>query len=83
MDWTITFDKAVAEDLKKLGHNAQIRVKKYLDRLRSECDHPKDRGEQYRNDLSDFWKYRVGDYRIICTLDSQASARSVLICNTM
>lgn len=69
LDWIITFDEAVADDLKKLGHNAQLRIKKYLDKLHAECRHPKDRGEPYRNELHGFWKYRAGDYRIICTID--------------
>ena len=69
MDWKITYDENVANDLKKLGRNAQIRVKKYIDKLQSECDHPKDRGEPYRHQLQGFWKYRAGDYRIICVIE--------------
>lgn len=80
MAWIITFDEAVADDLKRLGHNAQIRVKKYLDRLQAECDHPKDRGEPYRNELHGFWKYRVGDYRIICSITEE---EIIIVCALM
>lgn len=69
MDWITTYDEAVANDLKKLGHTAQIRIKKYLDKLSAECHHPKDRGEPYRNELHGFWKYRVGDYRIVSVIE--------------
>jgi mRNA interferase RelE/StbE len=71
LDWIITYDDAVADDLKKLGHTAQIRIKKYLDKLASECSHPKDRGEPYRNELHGFWKYRGGDYRIISVIEEE------------
>lgn len=71
MDWIITYDEDVACDLKKLGHAAQIRIKKYLDKLVTECRHPKDRGEPYRNELHGFWKYRVGDYRIISVIEDE------------
>jgi mRNA interferase RelE/StbE len=69
LDWIVTYDEAVADDLKKLGYTAQMRVKKYLDTLQTECKHPKDRGEPYRNELHGFWKYRVGDYRIISVIE--------------
>ena len=69
MDWIITVDPEVLTDLKKLGRPAQIRVKKYLDKLKQECDHPKERGNSYRNELHGFWKYRVGDYRIVAVIE--------------
>lgn len=71
MAWIITYDESVADDLKKLGHTAQVRIKKYLDKLSDECRHPKERGEPYRNELHGFWKYRVGDYRIISVIENK------------
>ncbi|MET0154768.1 MAG: type II toxin-antitoxin system RelE/ParE family toxin [Rickettsiales bacterium] len=72
MDWTILYDEAVLGDLKKIGQGDRLRIKKYLDKLHAECAHPSERGEPYRHELKGFWKYRVGNYRVICTIEDGA-----------
>ncbi len=72
-DWTIKFDEGFAEDLRSLGHDAQIRIKKYLDKLTAECSDPRERGEPYRSNLAGYWKYRVGNYRLICTVSDEGT----------
>jgi mRNA interferase RelE/StbE len=40
-------------------------------------DNPRDIGEARKgSDLGDFWKYRVGDYRLICRI---ADARITIV----
>jgi mRNA interferase RelE/StbE len=68
LSWKIEFDAGFAKDLKKLGRPAQQRIKKYLDKLQSECANPKERGKPLKANLSGFWKYRVGDYRLLCQI---------------
>ncbi len=63
-DWKITFDEGFKEDLIDLGHTAQVRIQKYIQRLQLECTHPEERGESYSGNLKGIWKYRVGSYRI-------------------
>lgn len=33
-------------------------------------ENPRDRGKGLVGDLSGMWRYRVGDYRIICHIDN-------------
>ena len=66
--WKIVFDEKFADDLAALGKPAQIQIKKYLDKLCSDCSHPKQRGEPMRYNLAGLWRYRVGDYRLICQI---------------
>lgn len=66
--WQIRFDEGFAQDLKALGQPVQLRIKKYLDKLQADCSDPRERGEPLRANLAGFWKYRVGDYRLICEL---------------
>lgn len=72
-DWAIKFDDGFADDLRGLGHEAQTRIKKYIDKLKAECSDPRERGEPYRSNLAGFWKYRVGSYRLICTVSDEGS----------
>ena len=33
-----------------------------------ELPNPRVRGEQLKGNLAEFWKYRVGDYRLVCRI---------------
>ena len=68
LDWTVKFDAGFANDLKKLGRSDQVRIKKYLDKLKAQCSDPRQRGEPLVANLSGFWRYRIGNYRLICQI---------------
>jgi mRNA interferase RelE/StbE len=54
------FDKAAG----KLHPHVLRRVKAYLDEV-CELDNPRLRGKALTGDLAGYWRYRVGDYRIL------------------
>ena len=54
------FDKAA----RKLDPPVLRRVKAYLDEV-CELDNPRLRGKALAGDLAGYWRYRVGDYRIL------------------
>lgn len=46
----------------------------------SECADPRERGEPLRANLAGLWKYRVGDYRLLCQIsDGQIILLSLLM----
>ncbi len=68
MNWTYRFDERALKELKKLGHPAQQDIVAYLDeRVASDAD-PRRFGKGLKADLSGLWRYRVGDYRIVCQI---------------
>lgn len=54
------FDRAA----RKLDRAALRRIKAYLDELCA-LDEPRTRGKALTGDLAGYWRYRVGNYRII------------------
>ena len=70
MAWRIEFDAAAKKDLAKLDQPIAKRIVSFLrDRIAPTKD-PRTLGEALRGSkLGDFWKYRVGDYRIICAIE--------------
>lgn len=68
MAWRIEFVDTVEKDLRRIDNMAQKRIKKFLDTRIAPLDDPRSIGEALTGSLSDFWKYRVGDYRIICDI---------------
>ena len=78
MAWRIEFDPAAEKELAKLGSEPARRVLKFLLERVAILDDPRAIGEALKgSELGDFWKYRVGDYRIIA--DIQDGAVRILI----
>jgi mRNA interferase RelE/StbE len=67
--WAVEFDPDAVKDLKKLDKQVQVRILEFLrDRL-ARLDSPRELGEPLAGSkLGNYWKYRVGDWRIICDL---------------
>ncbi|MBR1418390.1 MAG: type II toxin-antitoxin system RelE/ParE family toxin [Synergistaceae bacterium] len=63
--WTVEYSEQAAQTLDKLDKIMRERIKKYLDELPDYPD-PRNRGKALTGTLSGRWRYRVGDYRIIC-----------------
>jgi len=67
--WTIEFDPAAQRELDKLDNLVARRISKFLFERVAKLDDPRKVGGRLRGTLSQFWKYRVGDYRLICSLE--------------
>ena len=67
--WTIEFDPAAQRELDKLDKPIARRISRFLYERVARLDDPRRIGERLQGTLSEFWKYRVGDYRIICSLE--------------
>lgn len=69
MAWTIEFDRHARKNVEKLDQQTRRRIRSFLyDRLAS-LDDPRQIGDALQgSELGTFWRYRVGDYRIICDL---------------
>lgn len=70
MAWKIEFNPAAARELAKLDRPVAKRIAAFLrDRLAG-LDDPRSIGEPLKGSrLGMFWKYRVGDYRVIASID--------------
>ena len=68
MCWVYRFDERAFKELRKLGKQAQREILNYLDeRVAGEGD-PRRFGKGLKADLAGLWRYRVGDYRILCQI---------------
>jgi mRNA interferase RelE/StbE len=73
--WEIKLTNTARKQLKKLDHEAQQRIHRFLiERVRQS---PRDIGKALKSQMSELWRYRVGDYRIVCEI--QDTAITVLV----
>ena len=70
MAWKIEFDPAALKELKNLDKPIEQRILKFLHERVAKLDDPRQIGASLKGTLSGLWKYRIGDYRLICSLES-------------
>jgi mRNA interferase RelE/StbE len=67
--WRVEFDRDAARDLRKLDARAQRDILGYLrERIATDQD-PRRFGHALTGDLKGLWRYRVGDYRIVASIE--------------
>ena len=66
MAYEIEFDPEAVKDLRKLDRSIQVRLLAFLRQRVAPLENPRDLGEALTGaTLGSYWKYRVGDWRII------------------
>jgi mRNA interferase RelE/StbE len=70
MAWKIEFLRPAERELDKLGPDNARRIIKFLHERVARLDDPRAIGEALKGaELGDFWKYRVGDFRVIASIE--------------
>lgn len=70
MAWRVELADSAAKQLRKLDPQIAKRILTFLYDRVAKLDDPRSIGEALRGkEFGDFWKYRVGDWRIIADLD--------------
>ncbi len=69
MAWTISYTDTARKQLRKLDKQTARRILDYMDERIAGAQNPRDTGKALTGPmLGTFWRYRVGDYRIICEI---------------
>jgi len=66
--WKIEVTELALKQLKKIGHSEAKRITQHLRKRIGTLEDPRQLGKALKGDLSNLWRYRVGDYRLICEL---------------
>ena len=73
MVWKVEIDPAVVRELARLDPPIARRILIFLHGRVAVLEDPRSIGEALKGSkLGEFWKYRVGDYRIISSIDDGA-----------
>lgn len=78
MSWNINYTGTAKKQLKKLDRQVALRIVDFMDERIAGLDDPRSTGKALTGLLlGAYWRYRVGEYRIIC--DIQDGALCVLV----
>lgn len=65
IETTSKFDK----EFKKLDHYTKRMIKAWINKNLVECENPRQHGKELTANHSGQWRYRIGDYRLICLIE--------------
>lgn len=68
MTWRVEFDVDAVKALKKMDRQFARRITTYLKEVAQLSD-PTARGKPLSANHAGLWRYRVGDYRVICQIE--------------
>ena len=69
MRWAYRFDERALKELRKLDRQAQKSILAYLDERVAVDSDPRRFGKSLQANLAGLWRYRVGNYRILCQIN--------------
>jgi mRNA interferase RelE/StbE len=70
MAWKVELSSGADRELNKLDAQHARRILKFLHERVAKLDDARSIGEALHGSrLGEFWKYRVGDYRLICKIE--------------
>jgi mRNA interferase RelE/StbE len=74
MKWIIEFDPSAVKELDKLDSQQAKRILRFLFDRVAHLDDPRSIGEALKGSrFKNLWKYRVGDYRIITSIEDNVT----------
>ena len=77
MAWTIDFDKKAKKEFANLDKPVQKQIDKFLLKVIKSAN-PRQFEEALKGNMQSFWRYRVGDYRLICSIEDKVVTVLVL-----
>lgn len=73
----VVFTDNAEKQFLKLDKPIQKQIQKFILKLQN-LENPRERGKSLVGNLIGFWRYRVGDYRILCRIIDQELIISVV-----
>ena len=68
MKYQIKFSESFNKDFRKLDHYTQMIIISWIEKHIDETDNPRNTGKALADNLKSLWRYRIGDYRLICEI---------------
>ncbi len=71
MAWHVEYSKAALKQLKKMDRFDAGRILSWIGKNLEGCENPRVHGKGLGANRAGEWRYRVGDYRVLCTIEDR------------
>ncbi len=69
MKYTVAFSKRARKELENLDKYTQKMIVNWIEKNLDGCEDPHAHGKALTGDLKGIWRYRIGDYRLLCDIN--------------
>ncbi len=69
--FSLRFTHEALKDLRKFDPMIRKMLLSWIDKNLSHLENPRTFGKPLKGKLKEFWRYRVGDYRLLCSIEDQ------------
>ena len=67
--YSVELTERFKKEFRKLDKYTQKILRAWIDKNLVDCENPRQHGKGLTANLSGQWRYRIGDYRLICQID--------------
>ena len=71
MAWTIDYTASAKRELKKFDRPQAKRIIDYMNQRIAVLEDPRSTGKALTGPMGEYWRYRVGDHRVICEIQDK------------
>ena len=71
MEYKLVIKPKAQKQFSKMDKIQAIQIKKWIEKNLVHCSNPYFQGKSLKGNLSEYWRYRVGNYRILAEIDNQ------------
>ena len=71
MTWSVEWDDAARRELRKLDRTTQQRILRFFRERIMVDEEPRRFGKALQHQLQGLWRYRIGDYRVVCRIQDE------------
>ena len=68
MSYSVRYDEKALKQLKKMDRSVQKLITSWIEKYLIDTENPRLHGKGLSGDKSGYWRYRVGDYRILADI---------------
>lgn len=76
--WKIFFTETAEKQFSKLDKPTKIQISNYIEKRLMMSENPRALGKALNGNFATFWRYRVGDYRLICDIDDDRISVNII-----
>ncbi|AQS54417.1 Toxin RelG (plasmid) [Jeotgalibaca dankookensis] len=72
MHYEVVYEKKAIKSLSKLDKGQQRMIMGWITKNLVQTDNPRQQGKALKGELKEYWRYRVGNYRLLADIDDDA-----------
>ena len=69
MSYKVEYSKSDQKQIKKMDQYTKVMLIRWITKNLADCSNLRQYGKALKGNLKNQWRYRVGDYRVLCDIE--------------